>query len=44
MIKHDVCDDVFINENLMICDAMMYVFVHDDYIDVVNKCFRFVNA
>ena len=30
MIKDNVCDDVLINEYLMICDAIIYVFVHDD--------------
>ena len=30
MIKHNVCDDVLVSEYLLICDAMVYVFVHDD--------------
>ena len=29
MDKHNVCDGVFTNEYLLICDAMIYVFVHD---------------
>ena len=29
MIKHNGCDDVLINEYLLICDAMIYTFVHD---------------
>ena len=30
MIKHNVCDDVLINEYSMICGEIIYVFVHDD--------------
>ena len=30
MIKHNVCDDVLINEYMMICDEIIYVSVHDD--------------
>ena len=41
MIKHDVCDDIFINEYLMICDAMIYVFVHDDVMIILML---FINA
>ena len=30
VIRNGFRDDVFINEYLMVCDAMIYVFVHDD--------------
>ena len=30
MNKRKICDGVFINEYLLICDVMIYIFVHDD--------------
>ena len=30
MIKHNPCDDVFVSEYLLVCKAMIYVFVHND--------------
>ena len=30
MIKHNLCDDVLVGEYLLICDVMIYVFLHDD--------------
>ena len=30
MNKRKFCDGVFINEYLLICKAMIYVFAHDD--------------
>ena len=34
MNKHDVCDGVFINEYLLLCDAMICLFDVDKYGDV----------
>ena len=41
MIKHNVCNDVLVSEDLLICDAMVYVFVHDD---VMIRLMLLINA